>query len=136
MPDELKIEIETPAAENAGEPTTVASAVDDAVKILAVADAIKGDGEEVLREIRSELAKVNGRLDSLFAFVEDARNAVLDAIATSVNITAELVDDAAEQARHEAETVEEESHAIETEVIPATPAVAAPEVSTRKRRWI
>ena len=136
MNDELKVEVEIPATQDATPAATVDSAVEDAVKILAVADAIKGEDDGAMREIRSELAKVNERLDSLFAFVEDARNTILDAIATSVNITAELVDDAAEQTRHEAETIEEENHTIKTEEIPATPAVAAPEVATRKRRWI
>lgn len=132
MPD---VVIQTEAQESAPA-ESVASAVDDAVKVLAVAEAIaenRNDDGEVLRK----LAEIHGDVLRLFDYVEGKFAELGDRI-TGLEITTEAAIDEIVEA---AEVVEEEvAEAVqEIEQIPETVEVAEPpveNVKTRQRRWI
>lgn len=132
MPD---VVIQTEAQESAPA-EAVASAVDDAVKVLAVAEAIaesRSDEGEVLRK----LAEIHGDVLRLFDYVEQKFSDLGDRI-TGLEITTEAAIDEIVEA---AETVEDEvAEAVqEIEQIPETVEVVEPpveNVKTRQRRWI
>lgn len=146
MDDEntVKIEVETPAAENAG---GVSGAVADAAAILAVAEGI-AEGKDNSGEYRALHARIDelfGRIDGLYAHVDSHFTRLHDAVmglTITEEVTQAIVEEVADTViptgdNSDAETVTEK---VTVEEIPPAnsdaPEVRIEEVKTRKARWV
>lgn len=136
----VKIEVETPAAENTG---GVSGAVADAAAVLAVAEAI-ADKQDNDAEYRA----IHERIDGLYVILERIENRVgetyenlraqIDALSFTEEVTQDIVAEVADAVTETPTEVTTESVVVE-ETPPAAseaPETRTEEVKTRTRRWV
>lgn len=144
MDDEntVKIEVETPAAENTG---GVSGAVADAAAVLAVAEVIadKQDNSGEYRALHSRVDELFSRIDALFVRVDEHYTRIYDAVmglTIEEEVTQAIVEEVADAVTGNDSPAEVTTEKVVVEEIPPAnsdaPEKRTEEVKTRQRRWI
>jgi len=144
MDDEntVKIEVETPAAENTG---GVSDAVADATAVLAVAEVIANKQDN-----GAEYRAIHERIDGLYVILERIENRVgetyenlrsqIDVLSFAGEVTQEIVAEVADAVTDSDTPAEVTTESVVVEETPPAnsdaPETRTEEVKTRTRRWV